>query len=60
MEWVFAVVGGIGLAAACGFRVFLPPFLTSLAACGYLGETVEHTFVHAARMEWLGQPPVAL
>ncbi|HYO09475.1 MAG TPA: DUF4126 domain-containing protein [Tepidisphaeraceae bacterium] len=34
METLIAIAAGIGLAAACGFRVFLPLLATSLAARG--------------------------
>ncbi len=32
MEWILGVAIGIGLAAACGFRIFLPPLVLSIAA----------------------------
>ncbi len=32
MEYVLSALIGIGLASACGFRVFVPPFLLSIAA----------------------------
>ncbi len=32
MEWVLSAVIGVGLAAACGFRVFVPPLVLSAAA----------------------------
>ena len=31
MEWVLGIAIGIGLAAACGFRVFVPPLVLSVA-----------------------------
>ena len=37
MESVLAVIVGLGLAASCGFRVFVPLLVTSAAAiAGYL------------------------
>jgi len=32
VDWLIAVTAGIGLAAATGFRVFLPLFVAGLAA----------------------------
>src|SRR5512140_367408 len=32
MEWILGAAIGIGLAAACGFRVFVPPLVLSVAA----------------------------
>ena len=32
LSTVLAILTGLGLAAACGFRVFLPLFIASLAA----------------------------
>ena len=32
MEWIFAISVGLGLSAACGFRVFVPPFVAGLAS----------------------------
>jgi hypothetical protein len=50
MEIVLSILVGIGLAAACGFRVFLPPLVMSIAALsGHL---------HLARgFEWIGSWP---
>ncbi|MEM6531440.1 MAG: DUF4126 domain-containing protein [Myxococcota bacterium] len=56
MELAFAILGGLGLASACGFRVFLPPFLTSLAAGGYLGAGVQTPLLESAQFEWLSDP----
>ena len=36
MNEVMAIFAGVGLAAACGFRVFVPLFITSLAAGGHV------------------------
>ena len=60
MEIALAIVGGIGLAAACGFRVFVPPFVTSLAAGGYLGEAAQGPFIEAANVQWLAEPTIAV
>jgi len=50
MEWVLGAVVGIGLAAACGFRVFVPPLVLSVAALsGHLH--LAHGF------EWMGTWP---
>lgn len=47
MEAVMAVLVGLGLAAACGFRVFVPLAVVSIAArAGWLGI--------APSMQWLG------
>lgn len=47
MESVLAVIVGLGLAASCGFRVFVPLLVTSAAAiAGYLEL--------AAGFEWIG------
>lgn len=37
MQWVLAVMTGLALSAACGFRVFVPPLVIAIAAkAGYL------------------------
>jgi hypothetical protein len=47
MEIILALITGIGLSAACGFRVFVPLLLMNLAArLGYLNP--------APGFEWLG------
>jgi hypothetical protein len=50
MEAVLSVILGIGLAAACGFRIFIPPLIMSIAAMsGHL---------HLAEgFEWMGTWP---
>lgn len=51
-EALLGLLVGVGLAAACGFRVFVPPFIASLAAnAGYLAP--------GAGFEWLATPEVA-
>lgn len=50
METVFSVLAGLGLAAACGFRVFVPLWVASVAVhAGYL-----HT---SPEFAWLGTMP---
>ncbi len=50
MEWVLSAVIGVGLAAACGFRVFVPPLVLSVAALS--GQ------LHLAHgFEWMGTWP---
>lgn len=50
MEIVLSVCLGIGLAAACGFRIFVPLLVMSIAArTGHL--TLSHGF------EWIGSVP---
>lgn len=55
MEWeiLFSVCIGLGLAAACGFRVFVPLLVMSLAAhTGHLQL--------AGSFEWIGQLPAVI
>ncbi len=53
MEAALSVLVGIGLAAACGFRVFIPPLVMSLAAMtGHLKL--------APGFEWIGTWPALL
>ncbi|PIE51744.1 hypothetical protein CSA37_07005 [Candidatus Fermentibacteria bacterium] len=50
MEWVLGVIMGVALAAACGFRVFIPMLVMSIAAhTGHL-EPV-------AGFQWIGSWP---
>ena len=50
MEWVLGVLAGISLSAACGFRVFVPLLVMSIAAqTGHL--------VPASGFQWLGSTP---
>ena len=46
---VLALCLGLGLSAACGFRVFIPPFAMSLA-------TMQGVVTPAADWQWLGNP----
>lgn len=50
MEWVLGVLAGVSLSAACGFRVFVPMLVMSIATqAGHL--------VPASGFEWLGSWP---
>ena len=47
METILAVVTGVGLSAACGFRIFVPLLVLNLAA--------RYGYIHlAAGFEWIG------
>jgi len=49
MEWLFSICLGIGLAAACGFRIFVPMLGMSIAAqAGHLDLS--------PGFEWIGSP----
>ena len=63
MNEMMAVFAGVGLAAACGFRVFVPLFVASLAA----NTGMEAEFMGAFHLEqvlgehhWLGSTPVTV
>lgn len=62
MEQWTAIFAGFGLAAACGFRVFAPLFMASLAANPKveLFEGIPFREWAAADFEWLGGPWVTL
>lgn len=50
LEMMLALCLGVGLAAACGFRVFVPLLVTAVAArTGHLSV--------AANMQWIGSDP---
>ena len=49
MDLLLALILGLGLSAACGFRVFLPPLLL-----GALSHTGHFHLAHG--FEWLGSP----
>jgi hypothetical protein len=59
MTELVAVLAGIGLAAACGFRIFLPLFIASLAIQsgidGLAGLSLGD--LHGDDMVWLGTTP---
>jgi len=53
MELIFGIFLGIGLAAACGFRIFVPLLVISVAAkCGHL--TLANGF------EWISSTPALI
>ncbi|MFP4204207.1 MAG: DUF4126 domain-containing protein [Opitutales bacterium] len=62
MEEAMAVFAGIGLAAACGFRVFVPLFVASLAVnTGVEGIAgVNFSELVDADYAWLGSTPVTV
>jgi len=55
MELILSICLGIGLAAACGFRVFIPLFLASLLSYFDLG-----TFGITDSFEWIGSLPALI
>ena len=64
MNEIIAIFAGIGLAAACGFRVFVPLFIASLAAnSGMDAEFLGGGFNVEALLgehHWLGSTPVTI
>lgn len=50
METVYGILAGLGLAAACGFRVFVPLLVASIAAHGDL-------LTPSPEFAWLGSTP---
>jgi hypothetical protein len=64
MNEIIAIFAGIGLAAACGFRVFVPLFIASLAAnSGMSAEFLGGGFDVEALLgehHWLGSTPVTI
>jgi hypothetical protein len=50
METILAITAGIGLAAACGFRVFVPLLATALAV--HFGH-----FTPSPGLDWIGSTP---
>lgn len=67
MNEFMAIFAGVGLAAACGFRVFVPLFIASLAAntgmeVDMLGDFLGSFNVEAVLGEhhWLGSTPVTI
>lgn len=62
MNEIMAIFAGVGLAAACGFRVFVPLFIASLAAntgVDMFGD-VNFEQMLGADFEWLGSTPVTV
>ena len=62
MNELLALFVGIGLAAACGFRVFVPLFIASLAANGNveLFKDADLVAMLGPEYDWLGSDPVTL
>ncbi|NBB78950.1 MAG: DUF4126 family protein [Verrucomicrobia bacterium] len=62
MNEIVAIFAGVGLAAACGFRVFVPLFIASLAANagveGFGG--MDFQALLGTDYEWLGSTPVTV
>ncbi len=53
METLLSILVGVGLSAACGFRVFIPPLVISIAALsGHL--------TLAPGFAWMGTPPALI
>ncbi len=62
MNEIMAIFAGVGLAAACGFRVFVPLFIASLAAnsgVDMFGD-VHFDQMLGANFEWLGSTPITV
>ena len=55
METVFSILIGLGLAAACGFRVFVPLLIMSLASRAGVGQ-----LVLSPNFAWIGSTPALL
>lgn len=62
MNEFVAILAGVGLAAACGFRVFVPLFIASLAAnMGIDGVGgMDFQGMLGTDFEWLGSTPVTI
>ncbi len=62
MDELLVLFVGIGLAAACGFRVFVPLFIASLAANGNveLFADADLKGMLGSEYEWLGSTPVTV
>lgn len=62
MNEMMAIFAGVGLAAACGFRVFVPLFVASLAANTGIDIAGDANFQEmlGANYEWLGSTPVTV
>lgn len=62
MNELIAIFAGVGLAAACGFRVFVPLFIASLAANTGLEAFGDVNFQEmlGADFEWLGSTPITI
>jgi hypothetical protein len=62
MNEIMAIFAGVGLAAACGFRVFVPLFIASLAANSGVDAFGDVNFqeILGSDFEWLGRTPVTV
>lgn len=62
MDELLAFIVGVSLAAACGFRVFVPLFIASLAANGNveLFGDADIKGMLGSEYDWLGSTPVTL
>ncbi len=62
MNEIMALLVGVGLAAACGFRVFVPLFIASLAANGnvHIFGEIDLRAMLGADFEWLGSTPITV
>lgn len=63
MNELIAIFAGVGLAAACGFRVFVPLFIASLAAntgVEAFGGFNMAEVLQTGDMEWLGSTPITI
>ena len=62
MNEILAIFAGIGLAAACGFRVFVPLFIASLAANSGVDAFGDVNFQEmlGSDFDWLGSTPVTI
>ena len=62
MNETLAILAGIGLAAACGFRIFLPLFLASLAVRSGIDGIggFELASVVGDDLEWIGSTPALI
>ena len=62
MNEMMAIFAGVGLAAACGFRVFVPLFVASLSAntgVDLFGDT-DFSLMVGEEFDWLGSTPVTI
>lgn len=62
MNEFVAIFAGVGLAAACGFRVFVPLFIASLAANQGIDGIggMDFQALLGANFDWLGSTPVTV
>lgn len=62
MNELMAIFAGVGLSAACGFRVFVPLFAASLAANMGIDVSGNAEFAQllGENFQWLGSTPVTL